>query len=318
MKIIAAFAIGLACVGALTTAPAQAQATRTFVSPTGSDASATCSLAAPCRTFAAAYALANAGGEIAVLGTAGYGTLTIGKAISIVNGGGFEAGIAVPSGGIGITINAGVSDAVSLRGLTIEGGGVGQTGIQFNTGKSLTLENCVIRHVTQNAFNFFPNASSSLLVSNTLVADNGNAGISVLPTGSNPVTAVFERVQSNNNAHGFDISGNGMASTGTINATVSDSVVFSNSQYGFNANTFPANAPTTLMVVRSVVAKNGTGFIVSGGGCSCAAIRIGQSAVTGNNTSWSASTGGTIVSYGDNYIDGNGDADPAPQTIVRK
>jgi hypothetical protein len=85
MKIIAAFAAGLALTGVLSAVPAQAQVTRTFVSPTDNNATA-CSLAAPCWTFAAAYALTNAGGEIAVLGTAGYGTLSINKAISIVNG----------------------------------------------------------------------------------------------------------------------------------------------------------------------------------------------------------------------------------------
>ena len=42
-----------------------------------------------------------------------------------MNAGGFEAGISVPSGGTGIVINARATDAVSLRGLTIEGGGTG-------------------------------------------------------------------------------------------------------------------------------------------------------------------------------------------------
>jgi hypothetical protein len=148
MKHTAIFvAVGLALAGALPAASAQAQAARTFVSPTGNDAN-NCSLVAPCRFFQAAFAQTNAGGEIAVLGTAGYNngaTFTINKAISIVNPGGFEAGIAVPSGGVGILINAGVSDAVSLRGLTIEGGGIGATGIHFTSGKSLTVENCVIR-----------------------------------------------------------------------------------------------------------------------------------------------------------------------------
>src|SRR5664280_1590619 len=164
-------AVGLALAGVLPAAPANAQAARTFVSPTGSDSN-NCSLTAPCRFFQAAFAQTNAGGEIAVLGTAGYNngaTFTINKAISIVNPGGFEAGIVVPSGGIGIVINAGGNDAVSLRGLTIEGGGVGTTGINFTGGKSLTVENCVIRHVTDAGIDFQPNATSSLSVSNSLV-----------------------------------------------------------------------------------------------------------------------------------------------------
>src|SRR5664279_6111508 len=143
-------AVGLALAGALPAAPANAQATRTFVSPTGNDGN-NCSLATPCRFFQAAFAQTNAGGEIAVLGTAGYNggvTFTIDKAISIVNPGGFEAGIVVPSGGTGIVINAGTSDAVSLRGLSIEGGGVGTTGIAFDSGNSLIIANCVVRNLT--------------------------------------------------------------------------------------------------------------------------------------------------------------------------
>ena len=79
MKIIAALAVGL--VGVLSAVPAQAN-TRSFVSGHGSDAAA-CTLAAPCRTFAAAYAVTVAGGEIDVLDPGGYGALTIFSAISI-------------------------------------------------------------------------------------------------------------------------------------------------------------------------------------------------------------------------------------------
>src|SRR5450631_4041377 len=120
MKIIAAFAVGLTFAGVLYAAPAQAQNARSFVSGHGSDAGA-CTLAAPCRTFAAAFTHTNAGGEIDVLDPAGYGALTINKAISIVNDGVGTSSILAPSGGVGITVSAGSTDAVSLRGLTIEG-----------------------------------------------------------------------------------------------------------------------------------------------------------------------------------------------------
>jgi hypothetical protein len=93
-----------------------------------------CGVGSPCRTFAYALTQTNAGGEIAVLDTAGYGIVTINKALSIVNSGGVEAGIGVTSGGTAITINAGSADTVGLRGLTLEGAGIGQNGIVFNTG----------------------------------------------------------------------------------------------------------------------------------------------------------------------------------------
>lgn len=48
----------------------------------------------------------------------------------------------------GITVNAGASNAVSLRGLTIKGIGFGSgNGIVFNSGKSLTIENCAILRI---------------------------------------------------------------------------------------------------------------------------------------------------------------------------
>src|SRR5215468_2475522 len=110
---------------------AYALSNRTFVSGHGNDANP-CSLAAPCRSFAGAIAQTSPGGEIAVLDTAGYGAVTITKAISIVNEEGVEAGITATSGD-GITINAGASDIVNLRGLTLVGAG-GNNGITFTSG----------------------------------------------------------------------------------------------------------------------------------------------------------------------------------------
>src|SRR5271166_2419577 len=88
-------AVASTFVAVMAQAPAYAQQPRTFVSPTGSDSNP-CTLVAPCRTFQAAIAQTNSGGEIAVLGSAGYNsgaTVNIDKPISIVNPGGFEAGI---------------------------------------------------------------------------------------------------------------------------------------------------------------------------------------------------------------------------------
>jgi hypothetical protein len=291
----------LAFGAALPILPAQAQNARSFVSSTGSDSNP-CSLTAPCRSFVGAFAQTNAGGEIDVLNTAGYGPLTITHAISIINDGG-TASVLVPSSGIGITITAGPSDAVSLRGLTIEGAGVGQTGIKFTTGQSLTVEKCVIRHVTADGIDFFPTATSNLFVSNTLVADNGGTGIFVLPSGSGTVTAVLNRVELNNNV-GVGITVNGAGFTGTLSATVSESVAAGN---GFGFYAASNHFPTTLTLFHSVAANNGTGIQAFSASGNDATLTVAQSMVTGNPTAgWNASSGGVIQSYGDNYFNGNG------------
>src|SRR5271169_919939 len=205
-------AIGLALAVALPAVPAQAQLQHTFVSSQGLDTN-NCSLAAPCRHLQAALLATTAGGEIAILDSAGYNgglTVTITQAVSIVNPGGFEAEIAPPSGGVGVVINAGANDAISLRGLTIDGGGLGFDGIRFNSGGSLTMENSVIRNLNGAGIAFFPNTASNLHVSNTLVA-NTDKGIQVFPSSTGPVyivTAVFNHVEAINNAtYGIVVNG---------------------------------------------------------------------------------------------------------------
>lgn len=306
-------AVGLAFVATLLSAPVMAQNARSFVSGHGSDTNP-CTLTSPCRTFAQALTMTNAGGEIDMLDPAGYGSMTITKAISIVNDGVGTVGVIVPSSGTGILVNAGVNDAISLRGLSIEGNGIGQTGIQFSAGKSLTIENCVIRHVTGDAIDFNPNASSSLAVSNSLFADNGGTGTFVAPSGSGGVTAVFNHVETNDNAVG-GIFMDGAGSIGTITATVSESVAARNATFGFLAETSSGHAPTTLMLVRSVAANNNIGIEAQGNG---AALRVAQSTVTGSPASGWLINGGIIYSYGDNYMDGNGGNTGTLTSVVKQ
>jgi hypothetical protein len=118
MVYLAAVALTLLATAPITSA--QAQNTRSFVSAQSGSDSNPCTRSAPCRTFAFAITQTNAGGEINTLDPGGYGTLTINKSISIVSGLG-EAGVLVPSGQVGITINAGATDIINLRGLIIEG-----------------------------------------------------------------------------------------------------------------------------------------------------------------------------------------------------
>src|SRR5664279_2948450 len=77
-------------------------ASRTFVSGVGTD-TGTCALATPCRTFAYALTQTAPSGEIIVLNSAGYGTVTITQAVSIINTSNF-AGVTDGSGANGITI----------------------------------------------------------------------------------------------------------------------------------------------------------------------------------------------------------------------
>jgi hypothetical protein len=137
---------------------------RIWVSGKGADVAGCAAATNPCRTLQYAHNNLSPGGQIYVLDPSGYGGVTITKPISIINDG--VGDVIVETAGAGqttITINAGPNDAVNLRGLLIEGNGGSPIGIQFNSGQSLSIENCVIRDVTQTGIAFTP----SLCVLNT-------------------------------------------------------------------------------------------------------------------------------------------------------
>jgi hypothetical protein len=164
------------------TAPAFAQATRTWVSGVGDDANP-CSRTAPCKTFAGAISKTAAGGEINVLDPGGFGAVTITKSITISSEG-FEAGVLV-SGTNGIVVSAASTDVIVLRGLDIEGLGTGLDGVKFLTGGALFVEKCTINHFTGSGINFSPGSGSAaaaqLFVTDTIVRNNGN-GILMAPS----------------------------------------------------------------------------------------------------------------------------------------
>jgi hypothetical protein len=183
-------------------APAEAQQpTRVFVSGSGADGNSCGTTAKPCRNFQQAHNMVAPNGEIDVLDPAGYGTLIITKAISIQGYG--IAGITGTSSN-GITINAGPSDQINLNGLLIDGAGSGNTGILFNSGNSLNIQQTTIRNFCCGSGNIAPGSGilfspqalgNSLFVSDTIVSDNGGYGILVDTSGSGKVTVDLDRVQ---------------------------------------------------------------------------------------------------------------------------
>lgn len=301
--------------------PAHAQATRTFVSGVGSDANP-CSRTAPCRTFAAAITQTAAGGEINVLDTGGYGSVTITKSISIVNDVGGTAGILAGNGN-GITIAAGATDTIFLRGLVIEGGGPssptpGVNGIQFNSGGALHVSNTVIKNFTKSGWLmgtgilFAPSGASKLYVSDTIVANNGansfGGGIWIGPTGSGSANATINRVTAENSQMG--IIALGTATSGPIQVTIRDSVASGMAYNGFYLVSPSAGGQQVQgMIENSTSVNNTTGISASGGS---SYMLLSSSTVTANNTGLATSSGGQIVSYGNNRLNGNKVIDGVP------
>jgi hypothetical protein len=271
----------------LAAAPAQAQATRTWVSGVGDDANP-CSRTAPCKTFAGAISKTATGGEINVLDPGGFGGVTITKSITISSEG-FEAGVLV-SGTNAIVINATTSSHVVLRGLDVEGLGTGLVGIKVLGGLgSLHVEKCTI--------NNFRGANSSgievstttagttqVYIKDTIVRNNGQGtggGILINPGAGATVKSSLDDVRMEHNTFGFKSQG-----AGTSTSAVNHSVAAGNSGAGFNT----AVGTATLNIDGSMIANNGTGIA-----CTLGTVRVGNSAIHGNTTGVTA--GGSCFTF---------------------
>jgi hypothetical protein len=270
---------------ALSAAPAQAQ-TRVFVAATGSDANP-CTFGQPCRTFQKAHDTVAAGGEIDVLDPAGYGAVTISKSVSIQGHG--YAGITRTAGNA-IVVNAQPGDRISLIGLVIDGAGSGADAIQFNSGRSLTVRDCVLRGFAASVLQFQPGGDADLVVSNTLVSDNSASTAIAVQTDGNTVTAVLDHVM---------VAGN-PAAGGVDAATVSGS-----------------GNGVDVTLVDCTLSNNLHGVSASGP-MAPAIIRLRRSTVTGNASGWSAGNAGQVLSYGDNTIENNAANNGAPPAATSK
>jgi hypothetical protein len=158
-----------------------AQATRTWVSGVGDDLNP-CSRTAPCKTFAGAISKTAANGEIDALdpGSYVYGGVTITKSITLDGKALFSYGSQGVSG-----ININITDkrdaaTVRIRGLSLNGLGAGNHGINVIAANKVTVEDCLIDGFVNNGINV---GAGVVFVRNTTIRNNGGAGINVATGG---------------------------------------------------------------------------------------------------------------------------------------
>lgn len=303
-QIVTAVVFLAAC---LSTGTASATLSRAWVSGKGTDQASCGPIATPCRSLQYVHDnIISPAGEIDVLDPAGYGSLTITKSLSVINDGGGTAGVLAPSGGNGITINAGSSDRITLRGLTIEGSGNAANGVLFNSGASLTIAHCVAQNFTGVGILLVP-ASGSLTytIANTIVSDNAFIGIYLhLPNaGTANSRGVIDRVLAVSNGYGIaaDLR---PATSGTHNMTISNGVASNNTNDGlyFATNaTVPAAASVDAMEITNNIRY---GVWANTGNVS---IFLGRSVIGGNGTAGvqNQSSPNSFFTYKDNRFDAN-------------
>jgi hypothetical protein len=270
----------------LVSSRSSAAANRTWVSPSGDDNNA-CTNANPCRTFAGALAKTNAKGEIIVKESGGFGAVTINKSVTI-NGGGKYAGIQASSGGNGVEIQAGNTDVIVLRGLTIKGLGVGEFGISGSStfGGVVHVESCAISDFTIDGILMV----GTLYVQDTVITECGGIAVDMNDGGR----ALIEHSRVENNRAGISV---GQGARVTVRSTVASG----NKGPGFN------NFSGTLNLENCVASNNGEGVFASvvPGTNTPTIVVISNSVVTNNQYGLLSAGLNVIYSRGNNTVTGN-------------
>jgi hypothetical protein len=287
---------------ALSTSMMYGQATRTWVSGVGDDANP-CSRTAPCKTFAGAISKTAAGGEIDALDPAGYGALTITKAITLDGGGGQVASVLV-SGTNGIVVAAGANDVVILRNLRINGIGTGIHGVRFLSGKDLNIESCYIFGFTQNGLDIALNQSTaaSVHVFDSIFKANAGVGIRAanaltpaVQVGIDNTRVVLDNIGIEAAQHSRVVITNSFASRATTDGMKADDATTSDAQLNvsfsssdFNVNGVTAAPGGTANVAFSNLASNSACGMNNAGGTSF--FTFGNNRQSGTNSCGTIST----------------------------
>jgi hypothetical protein len=212
-----------------------------------------------------------AGGVIHVL-PGEYSSVEITKSVQIIADGG-QASISSGTNGAGgiftgIIVNAGPSDVVLVRGMTVDrhtsvsGGGIGLV-----AGGALHVENCTLVNAgAQYGIHFRPSGNSELVVSNSTIANNAGGGIEVQPGAGGSAHVTIDRTRILNNNRGiFALSG------------------------------------STVLVRNSTITGNSIGVRVGPG----AVVRMADSTVSGNVAGLSLAGNAQIVSHRGNVVTAN-------------
>jgi hypothetical protein len=277
----------LGCLALLAATDARALVNLVFISArSGSDNNACDTITKPCLTFTGAAAKLNPGGEAIVLDSGSYGPVTVTKSLTIEAPPGVLAFIHAPSGDA-VTINAGNTDVVVLRGLVLNGGP--GDGIAVKAVGALYVESCVISGFSSAGIRF--NSAGQLFLTDTISRHNAE-GMDIF---NGRVSIDHCRFEGNN--------GSGVVVLGA-NVTARNSVCAGNNGAGFYVyNTGSSNS--VLNVYQCISANNNFGLKAFKFGSGFVIARVANSSISENGQHGLENGGAVFESLGNNLVRGN-------------
>ena len=271
-------------------------AQRTFVSAVGGHDANPCSRAMPCRSFGAAIALTDAGGEVVALDSGGYGPVTIDSSVALIAPSGVHAAITALTDQDAIAILAGSADVIVIRGLVLNSLG-GTTGVLFQNGGMLHVERCVMSGFSSAGL--YATAPDSQVFVNDTISRNNTFGFAFGT--STQIRANLDSVRAEESFHGILADGNSVV-------TVTRSVASGSTLAGFIVG-----SQIGVLNLQSCTASMNQYGVYSNG-----TLRVYDSTIVANDVGVTALAPGVAVSFGNNRVDGNGSDGTFTSTVTQQ
>jgi len=281
---LTALTAALAC--SLASAPSYAQK---YVSAVGSGT--VCTSASPCGFIGTA--VADIGPDVGrVVCLNGNAAGDVGVVASY--GGGATLEIDCPLGSVQQMNISGVGVTWRIRHLTVNGG----SGLIFQAGGTLILEDCIFTESSSAGIAIEPSAPLNVVIKSSRISNN-LSGMLLKPAAGGSIKATFDHVTITGN------SGGGIktdSTNGTVNLDVTDSEISNNASNGINL--VGSATQNMLNLSRTVIAKNGLVGLQSSGANAAALV---DATLFDTNVSGATSSiaGGHILTYGNNRIVGS-------------
>jgi hypothetical protein len=273
------------------------QLARTWISGTGNDNNP-CTRTAPCRFLQKGVATTAAGGELDILDPGDYGSVALSRSITIDGKGNVASGMA-------ITVFAQVYDVVVIRNISLNGNYQSPSGITYNSGGRLTLENVNIDHYTNSLVFAAPggNSPTNLVLLNVTGSNSGNGAGVFIDSGnaSLQIDVLIDNSNFHNVPTGIDVRSN--ARVLIRNTTIKGYRNLAPTPIGVNVE--PANGATSQVSLENC-GITGTNIAVRANGANGNALAALSNNHISNNTTGVAVLTSTVYTFLNNEFSFNG------------
>jgi hypothetical protein len=270
------------------------QLARTWLSATGSDSNP-CTRTAPCRFLSKGVATTAAGGELDILDPGDYGSVALTRSITIDGNGNV-------AGGMSLNVMAQIYDVVVIRNISLNGNYQASSGVFYNSGGRLTLQNVNIDHYSNSLVSVAGSPIPQNLVLLNVTGSNSGNGAGVFidsSSASAQVDVLIDNSDFHNVPTGIDVRSN--ARVLIRNTTIKGYRNLAPSPIGVNIE--PANGATSQVSLENCGITN---IAVRANGANGNALAALSNNHISNNTTGVAVLGSTVYTFLNNEFSFNG------------